>query len=147
MARPRKEIDADEVFKLAKRGCSQHEIADHFGVAQSTISLRFRSDYELGAAQSKTWLRSMQFRKASEGCSVMLKHLGMVYLGQSEKSEVRQTTELTVGPTQDLEAALEAFGYVRPGTTVGTQEPGTLCDTGEPGPMADQGCTPSQGAQ
>lgn len=75
----------------------------------------------------------------------MLKHLGMVYLGQSEKAEVKQTTNLSIGPSPDLESAIESFGYVRPArATVGQAEPRALRDIGEQGPMEDEGCaTPS----
>lgn len=88
MARPRKDIDADEVFKLAKRGCTQKEIAAHFGVAQSTISERFRSEFELGSAQSITSLRSWQFKRAYNGSDTMLIHLGKVYLNQTDKLDI-----------------------------------------------------------
>ncbi|HWG97202.1 MAG TPA: hypothetical protein VN647_08980, partial [Nitrospira sp.] len=63
--RPLKEIDGDQVYKLAKMGCTQEEIADYFGCAShSTISERFRQDYELGRAASKTSLRRMQWKSA-----------------------------------------------------------------------------------
>lgn len=88
MGRPLKEIDGDEVFKLAKRGCTQSEIAGHFGCAQSTISLRFRSEFELGSAQSITSLRSKQWARAMKGSDKMLIHLGMVYLGQAKHIDV-----------------------------------------------------------
>jgi hypothetical protein len=88
MARPRKEIDAEQVFRMAKRGCTQSEIAGHFGVSQSTISGRFRSEFELGSAESKTSLRALQFRRAAKGDTKMLIHLGMVYLGQKQAVDV-----------------------------------------------------------
>ena len=88
MARPRKQIDAQEVFRLAKQGCTQSEIAGHFGCAQSTISGRFRLEFELGAAQSKTSLRAKQFARAMKGSDKMLIHLGMVYLGQAAKVDL-----------------------------------------------------------
>jgi hypothetical protein len=147
VARPRKEIDADEVYEWAKDGCTQEEIANHFGCARSVISERFRQEFELGKAASKTSLRRMQFDKARAGSDTMLIHLGKVYLGQTDKTEIHQTTELSIGPSQDLEEAIRAFGYIRPGETMGAQKPGALCDTGEQGAMADQGCASSQGAQ
>ncbi len=88
MGRPLKEIDGEEVFRLAKRGCTQAEIAGHFGCAQSTISARFRLDFELGSAQSKTSLRRKQFERAMKGSDVMLIHLGKVYLGQTDRIDI-----------------------------------------------------------
>ena len=88
MARPLKEIDGAEVFRLAKRGCTQAEIAGHFGCAQTTISGRFRSEFALGAAQAKTSIRSLQFKRAFKGSDVMLIHLGKVYLGQTDRLDL-----------------------------------------------------------
>jgi hypothetical protein len=88
MGRPLKDINADEVFDLASKGCTQEEIAGHFGCARSVISERFRHDYELGSAASKTSIRSMQFARARKGSDAMLIHLGKVYLGQSDKVDI-----------------------------------------------------------
>lgn len=93
MGRPLKKIDKDEVFRLAKRGCTQAEIAGHFGVAQSMISRRFRSDFELGSAQSKTSIRSLQFKRAFKGSDAMLIHLGKVYLGQTDRIDLTSAGE------------------------------------------------------
>jgi hypothetical protein len=45
VGRPPTDIDADMVRKLANLGCNQDEIADFFGVTQSVICERFRSDF------------------------------------------------------------------------------------------------------
>lgn len=84
MARPRKEIDADEVFKLAKLGCTQEEIGDFFGCSHSVISERFRREFDLGRAASKTSLRRWQMKRAHAGSDAMLIHLGKQELGQGE---------------------------------------------------------------
>jgi hypothetical protein len=89
MGRPAKDIDAELVRKLAKIGCTQDEIADFFGVTQSVISERFRSDFHLGCAESKISLRRMQFKRAMQGSDRMLIHLGKVFLGQTDRLDVR----------------------------------------------------------
>lgn len=89
--RPRKEIDADGVRKLAAIGCTQSEVAEYFGCAQSTISTNFRSEFSLGAAQSRISLRRWQFKRAQAGSDTMLIHLGKQYLGQAEKIDQTST--------------------------------------------------------
>jgi hypothetical protein len=124
MGRPAKDIDAELVRKLAKLGCTQDEIADFFGVTQSVISERFRSDFHLGCAESKISIRRMQFKRAMQGSDRMLVHLGKVFLGQTDRLDVTSKGARTVvyveaadnprdRPTTDLESAIEAYGYVR----------------------------------
>ena len=96
MGRPAKDIDAELVRKLAKIGCTQDEIADFFGVTQSVISERFRSDFHLGCAESKISLRRMQFKRAMQGSDRMLIHLGKVYLGQTDRVDVTSHGKTTV---------------------------------------------------
>jgi hypothetical protein len=96
MGRPATDIDDDTVRKLAKLGCTQDEIADFFGVTQSVISERFRSDFHLGCAQSKISIRRMQFKRAMQGSDRMLIHLGKVILGQTDRLDVTNKGERTV---------------------------------------------------
>jgi hypothetical protein len=96
LGRPTKDIDADMVRKLAKLGCNQDEIADFFGVTQSVISERFRSDFRLGCAESKISIRRMQFKRAMQGSDHMLIHLGKVYLGQTDRLDVTSKGKTTV---------------------------------------------------
>ncbi len=81
MGRPAKPIDSELVRKLAKMGCTQGDIAEFFDCSQSVISERFRSDFNLGSAESKISLRRMQWKAARAGSVPMLIHLGKVYLG------------------------------------------------------------------
>jgi hypothetical protein len=88
MGRPPKDIDADQVRKLAKLGCTQGEIADFLGAARSVISERFQSEFQLGSAESIISLRRAQWRSAMKGSDRMLIHLGKVYLGQTDRIDV-----------------------------------------------------------
>ena len=67
MGRPAKDIDAERVRKLAKLGRNQDEIADFFGVTQSVVSERFRSDFHLGRAESKISLRRSAIQTSDAG--------------------------------------------------------------------------------
>jgi hypothetical protein len=115
MSRPLKEIDANEVFEMAKDGCTQEEIADHFGCARSVISERFRQDFQLGKAASKTSLRKLQFDKARAGSDTMLIHLGKVYLGQTDRMDL--TTN-----GQSLARPFETVRNERDGTVLSATE-------------------------
>ncbi len=88
MGRPRLPIDGETVRKFARIGCTQEEIAGRLGCARSVISERFRQEFELGRAQSKTSLRSYQWKRARNGSDPMLIHLGKVYLDQKDRLDV-----------------------------------------------------------
>jgi len=88
MARPLKQIDGEQVFKLARLGCTQEEIGDFFGCDAATISRRFASEFQLGKTECKTSIRRWQMKKGHAGCTTMLIHLGKTYLGQSDKLDL-----------------------------------------------------------
>jgi hypothetical protein len=110
MGRPPKDIDAELVRKLAKIGSTQKDIAEFFDCSQSVISERFRSDSQLGSAESKISLRRMQWKAARAGSVPMLIHLGKVYLGQSDKLQVT-TEEPPAHSDKNFEKMLEAYAY------------------------------------
>ncbi len=88
MGRPLKEIDAEQVFKLARLGCTQEEIGEWFDVDHAQISRRFAREFQLGKTECKTSLRRWQIKKARSGCTTMLIHLGKVYLGQTDRLDL-----------------------------------------------------------
>ncbi len=88
MARPLKQIDAEQVFKLAQLGCTMEEIGDYLGCDKATICRRFSTDFELGKASCKTSIRRWQIKKGRAGCTTMLIHLGKTYLGQTDRVDV-----------------------------------------------------------
>ena len=85
MARPRLNIDVDEVRKLASLGCALQDIADWFGCHKNTISAkRFCDALKLGRAQMHVSLRRAQFKAAMDGSPALLIWLGKQYLGQRD---------------------------------------------------------------
>jgi hypothetical protein len=88
MGRPLKEIDGDEVYEWAKKGCTQEEIAGKFGCDQSTISRRFAYDYQLGLSECKTSIRAKQVERALAGSDKMLMWLGKSLLQQTDRLDV-----------------------------------------------------------
>lgn len=97
MARPRKEIDGEQVYKLARLGCTQDEIADFFGVDQATISRRFASEFSRARSACKMSLRRAQmYRAVRDRSDSMLIHLGKQMLGQSDKVEAEVRSESVI---------------------------------------------------
>lgn len=96
MGRPLKPVDDEQVYKLAKLGCTQEEIGEFFGCDKATISRRFSTEFELGKAACKTSLRRLQMKKAYSGCTVMLIHLGKVHLGQADKIDINAAGSLKI---------------------------------------------------
>jgi AraC-like DNA-binding protein len=94
MGRPRKPIDAEQVYKLARIGCTQAEIADVLGCSQAVISERFRSEFATARADWKTSLRRAQtIRAIRDRSDNMLIHLGKAHLGQGEKGGAVEATD------------------------------------------------------
>lgn len=87
MARPLKVVNEEEVYKLARLGCTTEEIGDFLGVSHDTISRRFANEMSLGLSERKISLRRYQWKSAKSGSVPMLIHLGKQYLGQSDKHE------------------------------------------------------------
>lgn len=81
-----KEIDPEEVKKLAAIQCSVEEIADFFDVSKKTIERRFGAAIKTGRSTGKTSLKRQQYIVAMKGNVTMLIWLGKQYLGQKEKS-------------------------------------------------------------
>jgi hypothetical protein len=103
MARPRKEIDAEQVYKLAQLGCSYREIAATFGVDHKTVMNRFSPEKELGEARGNIAIRRWQMRRAKGGSDAMLALLGKSRLGQTDRVDV----------TTNGESVTRAFETVR----------------------------------
>lgn len=82
--RPKKQVDAEKVYKAASYGCTYKEIGDILGVSSDTIKRRFRKEVELGKAHLKQRLRKAQISLALEGNATMLIWLGKNMLNQSD---------------------------------------------------------------
>ena len=81
-------IDENEVYRLAKVGCSNSEIADYYGCAHTTIERRFAHVLTKARATLKRRLRRKQLELALKGDKVMLIWLGKQMLGQSDSPAV-----------------------------------------------------------
>jgi hypothetical protein len=89
-------LDLVEVEKLCGIGCTQHEIADFFGISRATIERRaslpvFRAAMDRGYAACKVRLRRQQIQLAGEGNATMQIWLGKQLLGQRDYIDTKIT--------------------------------------------------------
>jgi hypothetical protein len=94
VGRPLKDIDAEQVYKLARLGCTQKEIADFFNCHPDTIRDRFSSELTCARADWKISMRRAQtLRAVKDRSDSMLIHLGKCYLGQNDKNPSEESTD------------------------------------------------------
>lgn len=92
-------VPPDEVYELARLGCTAREIARWFGITESTLKYNFNDYIEKAFEETKQRLRNAQLKAALNGNVTMLIFLGKNYLGQSDSPA--NTDENTVLPWQD----------------------------------------------
>ncbi len=94
MGRPPKELNADQVYKLARIGCTLDEIGDILDCSGQTIARRFGEELARARGDFKSSLRRAQYMRAVKDRSdSMLIHLGKHWLNQSEKTALPPTDE------------------------------------------------------
>ena len=93
MARPKIEINGEEVEKLATFGMTNREIGEFVGASEATIGRRFASETRKGRASLDKSLRRNQTEVALSGNVTMLIWLGKNMLDQSDKQEIRGSEE------------------------------------------------------
>jgi hypothetical protein len=84
MARPRKEIDEELLYKLAQIHCTMREMSDIIGVSQDTLKRRYADIIDKGKSEGKMRLRRKQIEVAMSGNHTLLIWLGKQMLGQSD---------------------------------------------------------------
>jgi hypothetical protein len=95
----KKIIDPKEVYKLASLGMKNSEIAEWFGIDDSTLSYNFKQELTKGKLNLNRSLRQAQISLALSGNAVMLIWLGKNLLGQSDSPTV--TDESKILPWND----------------------------------------------
>jgi len=86
VGRDKRVIDPKEVEKLASIGMKVSEMAEWFGVDDSTFNYNFKQHILKGKHNLHCSLRQAQIRLALSGNATMLIFLGKVILGQNENS-------------------------------------------------------------
>ena len=77
-------VPPDEVEMMAKIGCTNREIAQHYGVNENTLGRVFEAYLARGRSELRQRLRQTQLRVAFDGNPTMLIWLGRNILGQNE---------------------------------------------------------------
>lgn len=126
MARPLKPISEAQVYKLARIGCTNEEIAAITDCSADTIERRFAGALRKGRQKMKMSLRRMQYRVASTGDKTMLIWLGKQYLGQKEavppavdltKFNVEQLQRIAAGEDPQIVASTPSRSTPSPDAT------------------------------
>lgn len=89
MARPKLDIDPEQVRRLASIGAPTTDIAWVLGCSVDTIERRFKQEVDEGRANGRVRLRQKQLEIAMSGNAAMLIWLGKQMLGQTDKQELR----------------------------------------------------------
>jgi AraC-like DNA-binding protein len=83
VGRPKLDIDAEQVKRLARLHCTMQEMADFFGCHRDTLHNNFSAEIDKGRSEGNISLRRKQWQMAVEkGNVVMLIWLGKQMLGQ-----------------------------------------------------------------
>lgn len=88
-----KDIDREQVWRLACMQCTLREIADVVGVSHETVRKHFSDLIEKGHSVGKKSLRRAQFEKALSGSDRMLVWLGKQYLSQVDAPKDNDDTQ------------------------------------------------------
>ena len=101
MGRKSINIDPDQVRALARLSCSYEEIADVLKIGRSTFAKKLKEEkaireaYDRGKSEGTVSLKRAQFDTAVAGNTAMLIWLGKNRLGQADKIESKNETEIT----------------------------------------------------
>lgn len=93
MARPRLELDANLIEKLASVGCTNESIAIQVGCSVDTLERRYAGVIRKGKENMKTSLRTWQLNAARKGNAALLIWLGKQLLGQRDNIDVEATVK------------------------------------------------------
>lgn len=94
MGRPKLQIDAAIVRKLAARFMSGREIATILGCDEGTLRKGYSADLAFGRECGKKRLRQKQLELALQGNVTLLIFLGKQYLGQADKATISMESEV-----------------------------------------------------
>ena len=101
VGRPKLDIDAEQVKRLARLHCTMQEMADFFGCHRDTLHNNFSAEIDKGRSEGNISLRRKQWQMAVEkGNVVMLIWLGKQMLGQ--RNEIIESDSNTPLPIYDI---------------------------------------------
>jgi hypothetical protein len=93
MARPKIEIDAETVKKLAALNCSMEEIGHIVGCSVDTLERRFAEAIKEGRSHGKVSLKRKMYDTAIAGNVTMMIWLSKNLLGYTDKIETKEVSK------------------------------------------------------
>lgn len=112
MARPKANIDADQVEKLAAIQCTLPEMAAVLNCNVSTLQRRFAQHIEKGREHGRMSLKRKQYEVAMNGNVGMLIWLGKQHLTQSDKVELGRLPDMVL--MEEIQKRLRLNGTTNP---------------------------------
>ena len=91
MARPKLELNEQQIETLASIGCTVAEIAHVLECSKDTLERRYSENIDKGRSALNMSLRRKQLDVAMNGSVPMLIWLGKQLLGQTDRQSVEQT--------------------------------------------------------
>lgn len=88
MPKLKREVAAEEVFKLAAMFCTIKEMTSFFECSDKYLYDNFMNEIERGRAAGKMSVRRFQYKAAEDGNVTMLIWLGRQYLEQVDRTEI-----------------------------------------------------------
>ena len=114
MARPKLDIDPEQVRKLAAIDCSYEEMASILNCDPKTLSNRFSQAIKEGRDHGKMSLKRKQYEVAMGGNTTMLIWLGKQRLGQTDKQAIVQANMTSDAMPVELQDKIkEALGLLK----------------------------------
>jgi len=96
MARPKLDIDEQQVAQLAEDGARNTDIADVMGCDEGTIRKRFSEILRKSRSRRRMQIRKLQMLCASSGNPTMLIWLGKQELDQTDKQELKSDGQINI---------------------------------------------------
>lgn len=91
MARPKLELDEDNIEKLAAIGCTNEEIASFLGVSADTIERRFAGAIKKGKLSGFVSVKRRLYEKATSGDLGAIIWFGKQFMGWRDKQALEHT--------------------------------------------------------
>lgn len=88
MPRPKKQIDIEQLEKLAEKQWSIEQIAAFFRVSRDTIERRYAANVKEARQRGTAKIIDLQWKRALEGSDTMIKHMSQHYIGQYDKQKI-----------------------------------------------------------
>jgi hypothetical protein len=104
-------VDPDEVFRMAKIGQNDTQIAKYLGISNDTLTRHFKEILARGRIEGENELWTSQYDKANgkkkEGDTQLLIHLGKCRLKQTDSQETTTSKCMAESIFEQLDRAAE----------------------------------------